>query len=40
VRTEQTAEVKLWRLPLADLEARGLDALVPADTIETGQFVD
>ncbi|MDD3799765.1 MAG: DUF1214 domain-containing protein [Novosphingobium sp.] len=40
VRTETTPPVKLWRLPLADLESRGAAALAPADAIHTGQFVD
>jgi hypothetical protein len=40
VRTEKTAAVKLWRLPLERLEAEGLAALTPGEAIETGQFVD
>lgn len=40
VRTEATATVKLWRLPLAALERDGLAGLDPALTVETGQFVD
>jgi hypothetical protein len=40
VRTEQTAEVTLWQLPLAELEARGEAALDPARAVATGQFVD
>ena len=40
VRTESTAEVNLWRLPLARLEAEGTAALDPGAAILTGQFVD
>lgn len=40
VLTEQSVPVRLWRLPLAELEAKGLAALDPADAILTGQFVD
>jgi hypothetical protein len=40
VQTEVTAPVALWRLPLAQLDSEGLSALVPADAIQTGQFVD
>lgn len=40
IRTEKTVPVKLWRLPLAELEARGEAALDPALAIETGEFVD
>jgi len=40
IRTETTPPVKLWRLPLADLETRGEDALDPAAAVDTGQFVD
>lgn len=40
VLTERTVPVNLWRLPLAALEARGPDALDPAQAVLTGQFVD
>lgn len=40
VQTEATAPVRLWRLPLAALEAQGLAALDPTAMIETGQFID
>lgn len=40
VLTERTVPVNLWRMPLAALEARGTDALDPAQAILTGQFVD
>lgn len=40
VRTEETPTVALWRMPLADLEARGATALDPAAAIATGAFVD
>jgi hypothetical protein len=40
VRTESTAAVKLWRLPLAELDAKGLEALKPDAAVATGQFVD
>lgn len=40
VQTTDTAEVDLWRLPLAELEAEGLAALDPAKVVKTGQFVD
>ncbi len=40
VQTEQTAPVKLWRVPVADLAAKGLAALDPAKAVDTGQFVD
>ncbi|MBS0474238.1 MAG: DUF1214 domain-containing protein [Proteobacteria bacterium] len=40
VQTQATAPVRLWRLPLAELEARGLAALDPTTVVETGQFVD
>lgn len=40
VLTERTVPVNLWRLPLAALEARGRDALDPAQAVLTGQFVD
>ena len=40
VRTESTAEVNLWRLPLARLETEGAAALDPRAAILTGQFVD
>ena len=30
----------LWRLPLADLAARGTAALDPAAAVRTGEFVD
>ena len=40
VRTETTAPVKLWRLPLAALERDGAAALDPAQAVDTGQFVD
>lgn len=40
VRTESTAAVNLWRIPLARLETDGLAALVPEAATVTGQFVD
>ncbi len=40
IRTEATAPVRLWRVPLAELEARGNQALDPAVAVDTGQFVD
>lgn len=40
IRTEVTPTVKLWRVPLADLEARSNAALDPAIAVDTGQFVD
>jgi hypothetical protein len=40
VLTEHTAPVHLWRLPLAELEQRGMVALDPAQAVLTGQFVD
>ena len=40
VRTETTPTVSLWRLPLADLERRGNDALSPDKAVQTGVFVD
>ncbi len=40
VRTEATAPVSLWRLPLAELETKGESALDPATAVLTGQFVD
>jgi hypothetical protein len=40
VRTESTAAVNLWRLPLAQLEVEGLTALKPEAATATGQFVD
>jgi hypothetical protein len=39
IRTELTAPVTLWRLPLEELE-RGTAALDPAKAVATGQFVD
>jgi len=40
VQTQATAEVDLWRLPLAKLESEGAAALAPADAVRTGKFVD
>ncbi len=40
VQTANTAPVILWRLPLADLTARGLAALDTVEPVKTGQFVD
>ena len=40
IRTEATAPVRLWRVPLTELEARGNQALDPAMAVDTGQFVD
>lgn len=40
VQTQATAEVDLWRLPLAKLESEGASALDRADVVRTGQFVD
>lgn len=40
VQTQATAEVDLWRLPLAKLEREGAAALAPADAVRTGQFAD
>jgi hypothetical protein len=40
IRTEKTAPVKVWRLPLGALEAQGLAALGEIEPIETGEFVD
>jgi len=40
VRTERTVPVKLWRVPLAELETHRNDLLDPASAIDTGQFSD
>jgi len=40
VQTQVTPPVKLWRLPLADLEQGGVAALDSAVAIDTGQFID
>jgi hypothetical protein len=40
VLTEQTAPVRLWRMPVAKLEAEGISALEENVPVETGQFVD
>jgi len=40
VQTQVTPPVKLWRLPLADLEQGGAAALDPTAAIDTGQFID
>lgn len=40
VMTQETAPVKLWRVPLEALEKQGLGALDPGAMVLTGQFVD
>jgi hypothetical protein len=40
VRTEHTARVRLWRLPLAELWENGLNALDPEKAVQTGDLVD
>ena len=40
IRTEATAPVKLWRIPLAALREQGNAALVSVAGIDTGEFVD